>query len=246
VKALVIAVLSVIFFGGFGILCIVWAAIALGRGEYLTAIVVLGFAGSCSGLVIPFIKVVPGRVTPRGTTDGAATMIRPDRGIDIPIQASLFCSVVAMGLFAIFWPLGRLDIPVPHSFRFSLPFMSAAGAVMGAPMLYGFLRRGGTKCLRLTPNGFEFGQGLSSSSGKWAQVKDITDRVPGQPTPSYSAIVVVMADGQTPTLAAGSYTPGGQALREMVRFYWQHPEHRAELTDGRALARLSSDGFKAE
>jgi hypothetical protein len=28
-------------------------------------------------------------------------------------------------------------------------------------------------------------------------------------------------------------------LRELIRFYWKHPESRDELTDGRAVERLA-------
>jgi hypothetical protein len=238
-------ILGVIFFGGFGTLCIVWAVVTLGRGEYLTAITVLGFAGFCFSPVVASMIVKSGRVTARGTFDGAGTVIRQDRRVELLTLGFLFAGVIGMGLFAIFWPLGKLDIPVPHSFRYSLPFMSAAGAVMGGLGLWRALGRGERGYLRLTPQGFEISN-ASPSCGEWAQVKDVADRAPGKPVPAAKSIVMVMADGQTPTLAAGSYTPGGQALREMVRFYWQHPEHRAELADGRALTRLSSHTFKAD
>jgi len=44
-------------------------------------------------------------------------------------------------------------------------------------------------------------------------------------------------------MAAGGCTPDGRALREMVRFYWRHPECRGELTDGDALKRLAGERF---
>jgi hypothetical protein len=55
----------------------------------------------------------------------------------------------------------------------------------------------------------------------------------------------VMSDDSAPTLAAGSITPDGSALRELVRFYWEHPESRDELTDGRAVERLAEERFDA-
>lgn len=243
VKSSAKLVFGVIFSGGFGIMCTIWGIVTLVRGELLTVVVVLGFAPFCLGLVAQFIILRWGRVTPRGVFDGAGTTIRPDRRVDVLFQVWLLGGVVAMGLFAILAPLGMLDIPVGREQRYSLPFMGAAGAVMGAPMLWRTLRRGSMTYLRLTPTGFEFAQGSSSPCGKWADVKDVTDRRPGQPPPAYSAIVIVMSDGQTPTLAAGSFTPDGQALRELVRFYWQRREDRAELTNGRALERLSNEEF---
>jgi hypothetical protein len=46
-------------------------------------------------------------------------------------------------------------------------------------------------------------------------------------------------------MAAASCTPDGVALRQLVRFYWQHPDNRGELTDGRALKRLADERFEA-
>ena len=52
-------------------------------------------------------------------------------------------------------------------------------------------------------------------------------------------MVITMEGGSTLLFEApGIYTERGTALVELVRFYWQHPEQRAELTDGRALQRL--------
>jgi hypothetical protein len=81
-------------------------------------------------------------------------------------------------------------------------------------------------------------QGRRPGRGDWNEVKDVAEDVPGQTAPTPSAVVFVMSDDSTLILPAGSMTPEGSALREFVRFYWQHPEHREELTDGRALERL--------
>ncbi len=52
-------------------------------------------------------------------------------------------------------------------------------------------------------------------------------------------MVVTLKNGKALLMEApGTYTPKGTALIEMVRFYWQHPEQRDELTDGRALIHL--------
>jgi hypothetical protein len=48
-----------------------------------------------------------------------------------------------------------------------------------------------------------------------------------------------MSDDAVFTLTALSFTPDGAALRELVRFYWQLPEARDELTDGRGAKRLA-------
>jgi hypothetical protein len=176
--------------------------------------------------------------------DDAGTTIRPDRGFDIPVLVSLFGLVVAGALIAVLAPLGKLDIPVPPAMRFSLPFVNAVIVLTGAPLLWRNLRRGSTKYMRLMPRGFELALGWLSHSGDGAEVEDVTDEAPGQTAPTPNAIVMVMADGSAPTTAA-SCTPDGVALRLLVRLCWQHPDNRGELTDGRALKRLTYERFGA-
>jgi hypothetical protein len=233
------AILGWLLFGAIGTLAAVLAVLNVVRGEYLTAVVALGGCAFCYGLIFPLVKVVRGEVTPRVEVDDAGTTFRPDRGIDIPVQMSLLGLVVASALIAVLAPSGRLAIPVPPFMRWSLPFMSAVIVVMGAPMLWRNLRRGSTKYLRLTPSGFELSEGWRSQSGDWEQVQDVTDEAPGQQAPTPGAIVFVMSDDSAHTLAAGGITPDGSALRDLVRYYWEHPESRGELTDGRALKRLA-------
>jgi hypothetical protein len=130
-KLLSLAILCAMLFGPLGVLSAFWAVVSIGRGEYLTAVVSIGFAMFCLGFIIPFAKTVPGKVCPRGDFDDEGTTIRPDRGIDIPIQVALLGLVVAGGLFAVFAPLGTLDIPVPEQMRLYLPFVGGVAAVAG-------------------------------------------------------------------------------------------------------------------
>jgi hypothetical protein len=239
------AILAWLFLGPIGTLAAILAVLNVVRGEYLTAVVALGGCAFCYGLIFPVPKVLRGKVTPRAEVDDAGTTFRPDRGIDIPVQVSLLGLVVASVLISVLAPSGRLAIPVPPVMRYSLPFMSAVIVVAGAPMLWRNVSRRSTKYLRLTPQGFELSEGLRSASGDWAQIEDITDQVPGQQAPSPGTVVFVMADDSAPTIAAGAITPDGTALRELVRFYWKHPESRGELTDGRAPKRLADERFDA-
>ncbi|OBF98660.1 hypothetical protein A5790_02700 [Mycobacterium sp. 852002-51152_SCH6134967] len=238
-KVLPIALLCTLLFGPVGVIGAVWAVINVARGEYLTAVVSLGFAMFCLGLIIPFAKAVPGNLSPSGEFDDEGTTIRPDRGVDIPVQISLLGLTVSSGLFAVFGPAGILDIPVPEQMRLYLPFVSGAIAIMGAPIMWRTFRRGSLQYLRLTPKGFSFVQGWRPQSGDWAQIVDVTDASPNQSAPTPNSVIVVMCDEDVLTIPGASFTPEGRALRELVRFYWQNPNCRDELTDGRALKRLA-------
>jgi hypothetical protein len=238
-KVLPIAILCGLFCGTLGTLSAIWTALCFGRGDFVTAAVTLGVAAFCFGFIIPFFKVIPGNIASHANCDGEGTTFRPDRGIDIPIQISIFGLVLASALFTIFAPLGKVDIPVPPSMRYSIPFTTGVFLLMGVPLVWRNFRRGGIKYLRLTPEGFELEQGWRSQSGDWAQVQGVNDEAPGPQAPTPDAIVFVMSDGSAPTLAAGSMTPNGSAMRDLVRFYWEHPESRDELTDGGALKRFA-------
>jgi hypothetical protein len=239
-KLLPVAILCGLFFGVIGVLSVFWTVVTFGRGEPATAIVTMGVAVFCFGFIVPFVKIVPGNVRPRVEFDDRGTTIAPDRGIDLPIQVSLLGLVVAGGLFAILAPLGKLDVPVPEGMRLYLPFVGGVAALTGAPILWRSLRRGGSKYLLLTPEGFEIVQGWTPKSGNWTQIRGVTDVAPGQSVPTRGAIVIVMSDESVASMAAGSTTPDGQALRELIRFYWQHADRRSELTDGGALDRLNA------
>lgn len=188
-KLLMIAICCALILVPLGIVAVVWAAISISRGEYLTALVVVGFAMFCFGFIVPFLKGVPGKVTPRGVYDCDGTTIRPDRGIEMPMMAGAFGLVVSSGLFAIFFPLGHVDVPLPQEMRIYIPFSCAIAALVGAPILWRMYRRGGMHRLRLTPDGFvvESG-GRRPQVGDWAEVADVTDAAPGSlrlmnPTP---------------------------------------------------------------
>jgi hypothetical protein len=243
-KLFAVAAFAIIFCSGMGLLCLIWAVVTFGRGEYLTTVVVSGLAIFCLGLLVPFAAAKLGRVTPQMAFDAAGTTVKPDRGVDVFRQIWLIATVIATALFAVFSPLGKLDIPVPHEMRLYVPFASAATAIAGLPMLWRAFRHGALHYARLTSSGFEFAQGLSTIRGGWDDVGDVTDRLPGAGPALRSSIVMVMSGGQNRTLAAADlFTPDGRDLRELVEFYWRHPEHRGELTDGRALERLRDEQF---
>ncbi|WP_156426540.1 hypothetical protein [Mycobacterium sp. IS-3022] len=238
-KLLPTAILAWLFFGTFGVFSAVWTALFIVRSEFPTALVALGVAVFCFGLIIPLVKVVRENVEPRAEIDEDGTTFRPDRWIDIPVLMSLSGLVVASAMITVLAPPGKLDIAIPPFMRYSLPLVCAVVVLTGAPTLWRNFRRGSTSYLRLTLDGFELAQGWRSMTGDWADVQDVTDEVPGQQAHTPNAIVFVMSDDTAPTLAAASYTPDAAAIRDLVRFYWKHADSRAELTDGRALHRLN-------
>lgn len=241
------AILGALLFFSTGSLAAIWAVVSVARGEYLSALVVLSFALMLFGFSIPLVKIIPGRVFPRAEWDAAGTTIRPDRGIELPAMIGILSGVLAAGLFAVFFPLGKLDIPVPSGLRFMLPFISAALVAVGLPILWKIFRMGGVYRLQMSPDGFVVNAGGGSPRvGSWGQVVDVTDAVPGRTAADDpNTVVLVLERDVVIKLPGGAFTPDGVALRRLVYFYWQHPLSRDELTDDRAFNRLLAENFRA-
>lgn len=232
--------------GAFALVCLVWTFVTVTRDEYLTSVVVLGFAISCSGLVILYVLNRSGKIAPCVEFDAEGTTIRPDRIINLCLWIMLAAGVTGAALFAIFWPRGAIDIPVPHSQRYAIPGGCAGMAVGGVITMVRLASGKERKYLRLTPNGFEFVHGPKSAHGQWSQISDITDQDPNTPSISTpKSITVLTSDGEASTMPVASNFAAneGEAVRELMRFYWQHPDCRSQLTDGGALQRLQTEIF---
>jgi hypothetical protein len=133
-----------------------------------------------------------------------------------------------------------IAIRVPRNDERYFVFACAAAVLVGVFSLWQIIRRRGTSYVRMTADGLELGNTVSSVERSWDEVTDIADRAQKARDAS-GTIYITTADGRTRTLPSDWYTPGGHALREMVRFYWKHPEDREELTDGRAAERLETE-----
>lgn len=237
--------IGIAFLGGFGLLCLYWTGVTITRGEYLTTAVVLGCSVFCAGPIVVYCLNVLGKITPRVASEGSGTTIQPDRIVDVCAWVTLSAGVAAAAIFAFYWPRGDIDISVPHSQRYSMPFMSAVVVVLGARGLWQLASGKDRKYLRLTLQGFEFVYGSTSTQGQWSEITDVTDQAPGTSVPTLKSISVLTSDGETATMpVARTFGPNdGQTVRELIRFYWKHPDNRSELTDGRAIRRLQTEEF---
>lgn len=236
---------GLVLFFALGAFCAYWGVVFLSRGEFMTAFAVLVLGISWFGLVASGIRTTRGTVTARTEFDTMGTTIRPDRVVDQLSRSFLASAAVAATLFAVLAPAGLLAIPIPRIQRYALPVGAAIVAVLAAVTLWRTIRQGSLSYIRLTTSGFEFGGGLSAKRGDWSAVKAVTDTLPGARNLTASAIIVKLSDRKVCIVAStGSYMADENALRDMVTFYWRHPDTRSELTDGTASARLSPSGFR--
>lgn len=225
-----------VILGGATLVCLLWAIATLLRGSYLTTFVALASALFWFAPLAVWI-IMPG-VVARGTADAAGTTIRPDGRVDALMLVCVVAGIVGLGSFGVLGSMNKLDIPLPPDIgpMYAFAFVGPAGMFLVA--LWLTVKRRGIGYVRLTLDGFEFVLAFSRKTGEWSQVTAVTGEAPDRPQ-AKSPLVMIMADGEKKMLDESAlFTPGGRALLELMRFYWQHPECRTELTDGRALQRL--------
>ncbi|WP_142760666.1 hypothetical protein [Mycobacterium sp. MFM001] len=247
--------LALSLLGGGTALCAGGALIAGLHGKYLLAGLLVGLAVFW---LIPFFQwLYMARFVPRGTADPTGTTLRPDRRFDILAAVLLVVGAVVWGSWAVLGYLGVLLVGVPEEIRRVYLSISAATAVVCAVFVWLTIKRRGGGYLQLSPRGFVFAQGLWAQKGEWSDVTEVSDvspvrsygRGPFKLTFAHAyalcPITMAMANGRTPSVKqAGWYATDGDALRELVRFYWRHPEYRVELTDDRGLRRLQEARFE--
>lgn len=225
--------------GAFGLLSTFWAMVCLGHGEFPTVLVAVGAAMFGCGMVVMLSKVGTRAVSVRVAVDDAETTFRPDRQVEGYLMAAIIGLWTAMVLYATLAPMNMVQVPSPRGDRQYLIGTAIVGALVGLPSLRQILVKRGMSYLRLSPDGWEMGNSYSSVSRSWDDVTDVSDRpADGRRPINTGSTYITTTDGRTRLLPSDWYTPGGDAMRDLVRFYWQHPERRDDLVDGRAAERL--------
>lgn len=214
-----------------------WAYEAALQPSPVTVIVALGI--SLFWLFSIRMMATSTSVTPRGKYTEKGTLIQPDIRIDRNLNRLVITGTLATGVCAAAWPLGALYVPlIPPELSYVVPLIASAVGVVCLWMWWKSSTQGGLSLLMLTPEGFKFPTIGSMREGRWEDIASIEDKLPDEEK-FWNPMVITMDGGSTVLFEApGIYTDRGTALVELVRFYWQHPEQRVELTDGRALKRL--------
>ena len=224
--------------GTMGSSYVVVLVLAIIDGRYRDAMSLVGVTLLFLGSAVASVKYGSDRVRPRMKVDGTGTTLRPDRLIDVPVliaHVGMVVNVLATlfapssgGWFAATW----LKVVIGLGWAV---FVFALGV-----LLWGHLRWGASTYLRLTPAGVEVGQGLRPRSFGWDRVRSVTDQASRARWPLSSSLVVNVSGEKALSMSTGIFTPSGAVLRDMVEFYWRHPEARGELTDGSAPRRLAA------
>ncbi|TFV61495.1 hypothetical protein E4P42_00935 [Mycobacterium sp. PS03-16] len=155
---------------------------------------------------------------------------------------SLLLGICSMLAIAIALPLGALDISMSGGMRLFSPIVAGFAALVGIVGLVRGWRRGGIGYVDFTADGIDIANIAYTESVDWDDIADVRDTAQSKKT--RKAIVLVLRDGDEKVIdGADIYLPGGAGLYWMVRHYWQLPENRPELNDGRALKRLREGRF---
>ncbi|KWX68131.1 hypothetical protein ASJ79_19040 [Mycobacterium sp. NAZ190054] len=240
-KSVLSVALTATVCGTVGVFCAVWTFRLFEQGRYLSMAVVVGFAVFAFAILAVRVIVATGRVAPRVEYGDAGTELRPDRKVDRLALLSTLAGFASLLLFTVFGPLGMAELPGLAREQKWFVLVSAAGVVFGLPSLWRIGTQGGMSYLRLGDGGVQAGDAYSRAEYRWDDLSDVADRSRHSHwAHTAGSTYLTTSDGRTRMLASDWYTPGGRALRKLVRFYWQYPECRDELTDGRAAQRLES------
>lgn len=228
-----------------GVFTAVWAAIWIDRGSYLTSALCAGTSLLFFSLLFHLAYPMSGAAHPRVEYGPEGTKIRPQRYADLIFGIGTLAGVLVAASFLVFAQLDMVDFIPSGTNRLIMPAGCIFYVIYGAPVLYRSYKYQDGKHLRLDPHGFEVwdSQWNSFARGKWGDVEQILDH-PLKGKVSFTEVIVfVLPKGRSAKLGSDTITANSHALREWVRFYWQHPECRDELTDGRALQRLDDEKF---
>lgn len=224
----------------FTIVEVTTTVLAFKYGEYLTGVMLVCLnIAVVAGLLAWWLR---SHTSPRATVDHTGTTLWPDPRLEAAIFIGLLATMLTAALFGMIFATDD-----PDGYRILLPdwppAVGIAILVLVVPptlaYLVAALLRGGTSRIRITAEGFEFANVIGSASGSWQEVVGITDSMPNQPRFLWKPLGVTMIDGTHRVLGApGKYTPHTAVLLGCLRFYWQNPYARSELTDQRAAQRL--------
>lgn len=212
------------------------------EGRYGSAAGFVGMTALALGLAVAASRYGSSRVAPRVTVSADGTMFRPDPRIDVPMAVAYLGVLWNFGV-TLLRPMGDDPWPAVVPSWLTMGVVLLGGVAMTCVLcllLWGYLRWGASKCLRLTPVGVEMGQGFTMRSCRWDQVLSVTDRHPRGRRRTPSAVALSIADEKAMFMTTSTFTAGGWQLRCLVEFYWGRPEARGELVDGVAADRLTA------
>jgi hypothetical protein len=215
------------------------------RGQPLSALVILGVLLPFVLILIAVHRVASGRTALRDNTDPTGTTLRADRGFSLLVVLAL-AVLIPVGVFMVLTTVtGDLQLFTSARGRVVSVVLMSAATLIAAGGLISAWRRGGIGSVTLTSDGVEIADIVRTTNVSWDGVVAVDDHSDSKKT--RKAVVLRCSDGGESVIdGADFYVPNGAGLYWMVRHYWRHAQDRGELTDGRAVQKLSEDGFEVD
>lgn len=231
---------------GIGAFTSYWSVVWAVRGSYLTALIMLAVTVWGFGFAAFYVSTALGVGRTRVENGASGTLLRPPKFVETVTVAPVAAITLASVLHLVFAPLGMVGYATTGIAR-AVPLACVFLVLLGVPTLYRMVKHKGGGHLRVDPAGFEVWNSHWNSlrRGRWDEVEDIVDHKRKGGKPFNELIVFVPSKGPEAVLYADAITEDSDALREWVRFYWQHPQYREELVDERAIQRLKDQAFTA-
>lgn len=234
--------------GGAVVVCLIWAGASAWSGRYVSAVVALGLAAWWfNALRAPFTTAT---AHAERSYDANGTTLRPDQRLEHVGRMTYVLGIpvcAAMGLLGIYdmvhqgispMHVSDGDNPVDVIGRlYKLVFGMCAFVLIPFWLSQ---RKNGMGWIRLDSDGYRFLDGLNKGGGRWNDLEAVTDQLDGA-RGRFTPLVFRSADGSIASIESSAMYagPDGRPLYELVRYYWQHPESRGELTNGQALERFT-------
>jgi hypothetical protein len=181
-------------------------------------------------------------VSPQAELRDEGTLLKPDIRIDTAVRRFTGIGAVAAWAGVASFPYGSVYVPlfseIPESL-FMIPLICFGAAVGFSWLWWRYKRQQGISVLLLTPERLNFPSLAKRHAVSWDDVIDIRNKLNPAEGIFWDPMVLMTNDDSYRWLeASGIYTTQGTALIDLVRFYWEHPERRHELTTGHAITRL--------
>jgi hypothetical protein len=218
------------------------AVVAVSQGSSRAAVTAIGLTVCFLGFLGAASVTVLASAKRHADWSSAGTTVRVNPAIAWCYGVALLGGVV--GSFCYLWFISRglaeLPFATPGNERVSRYLMISL-LVLSVTGLIALLRTREPGYLRVGVDGIEHADMFRTRSARWEDVVEVTDKANKR---ARNPIVFEVKDAKpVVVLNADRYGDSGAALYWMTRHYWQHPENRDELVDGRALDRLRREQF---
>ncbi|MCP2174744.1 hypothetical protein [Williamsia maris] len=166
------------------------------------------------------------------------------RGRDLVVQLILIASSASAGLiFAIGQWTGTLGVPVSRGFAIAAPLLAVLVAVYGSIQLVLLLAREfAMSTVVLSPDRVRVIYGISDRTLPWAEISHLSINTPaiGRRHAIDCLVHLRVSEGRSLDINTNWLSTGCAPTYWLLKFYFEHPEHRDELGDQRAVDRLMS------